>query len=276
MEKAKITGRIKQVIGAVVDVSFDEALPEIYTALEVDKKDSKLILPAKRSFLFDFVKEKVIDYEIIVVSPDEIDAALNNPDLNLNKLEALTSAKIIKALVERNPDVKIEVMLDSPTNTPAPYIAYVEGLVKNPDVIIKAETKADMNYISVGSGSILAKVTRDELIDKMELDAKSIIGSDEIGSGYPSDPKTKLFVAKYWDKLDSVKGGFFRKTWKSKGETKLLGPKNTQKTSKNAFFDVFSNVYSRAETRFCKNRCSIGGTFFTGRSFLARDANRRD
>ena len=195
--------------GCVTTVELDRELKE------AGVKDSKLILPAKRSFLFDFVKEKVIDYEIIVVSPDEIDAALNNPDLNLNKLEALTSAKIIKALVERNPGVKIEVMLDSPTNTPAPYIAYVEGLVKNPDVIIKAETKADMNYISVGSGSILAKVTRDELIDKMELDAKSIIGSDEIGSGYPSDPKTKLFVAKYWDKLDSVKGGFFRKTWKT-------------------------------------------------------------
>jgi F-type H+/Na+-transporting ATPase subunit beta len=37
-------GKIIQLIGAVVDVSFDEALPEIYTALEVNNGGNKLIL----------------------------------------------------------------------------------------------------------------------------------------------------------------------------------------------------------------------------------------
>lgn len=195
--------------GCVTSAEIDDSMRTLGV------KDSKLILPNKRKFLLDKVKEHVIDYEIIVVTPDEIDAALNNPDLNLNKLEALTSAKIIKALVQRNPDLDIEVMLDSPTNTPAPYIAFVEGLVKNPSVTIKAETKADANYISVGCASILAKVTRDTLIEEMQEQVKAIVGTAEIGSGYPSDPKTKLFIAEYWDKLDSVKGGFFRKTWKT-------------------------------------------------------------
>ena len=37
-------GKITQIIGAVVDVSFETELPEIYTALEVSNTGSKLIL----------------------------------------------------------------------------------------------------------------------------------------------------------------------------------------------------------------------------------------
>jgi F-type H+/Na+-transporting ATPase subunit beta len=38
------TGKITQIIGAVIDVSFDGDLPEIYTALQVDNQGNKLIL----------------------------------------------------------------------------------------------------------------------------------------------------------------------------------------------------------------------------------------
>ena len=40
----KNKGKITQLIGAVIDVSFDGELPEIYTALEVNNKGNKLIL----------------------------------------------------------------------------------------------------------------------------------------------------------------------------------------------------------------------------------------
>jgi len=57
MENEKITGRIKQVIGAVVDVSFEEALPEIYTALEVVKNDkTKLVLEVQQHIGFNLVR----------------------------------------------------------------------------------------------------------------------------------------------------------------------------------------------------------------------------
>ncbi len=38
------TGKITQIIGAVIDVSFEGDLPEIYTALQVDNQGNKLIL----------------------------------------------------------------------------------------------------------------------------------------------------------------------------------------------------------------------------------------
>ena len=40
----KKTGKITQIIGAVIDVSFDGDLPEIYTALEVNNEGNKLVL----------------------------------------------------------------------------------------------------------------------------------------------------------------------------------------------------------------------------------------
>ncbi|MDP3900019.1 MAG: F0F1 ATP synthase subunit beta [bacterium] len=45
----KITGKIKQIIGAVVDVQFEENLPDIYSALEIKKEDgSKLVLEVEQ------------------------------------------------------------------------------------------------------------------------------------------------------------------------------------------------------------------------------------
>ena len=41
-------GTVKQIIGAVVDVYFENELPGIYTALEVEKKDGKLVLETQQ------------------------------------------------------------------------------------------------------------------------------------------------------------------------------------------------------------------------------------
>src|ERR1700760_3791510 len=43
-EAGKAVGRVSQVIGAVVDVSFDDHLPAILNALEVDNNGSRLVL----------------------------------------------------------------------------------------------------------------------------------------------------------------------------------------------------------------------------------------
>lgn len=195
------------IAGCVTNAAIDEKLQ----ALGV--KDSKMIAPKKRDLLFEVVKKSVLSYEIIVVSPQDVDAALNNPDLNLNKLEALTSAKIINAIVEKY-DGNFEVMIDSPTNTPKPYVKFVEKLVTK-NIAIHAEIKADQNHIAVSAASILAKVTRDRLIESLEKEVIKKFGFVEIGSGYPSDPKTKAFLASYWNKLDYIEGGFFRKSWAS-------------------------------------------------------------
>ena len=44
MAKAQAVGKITQVIGAVVDVQFEDHLPEILNALETENNDRRLIL----------------------------------------------------------------------------------------------------------------------------------------------------------------------------------------------------------------------------------------
>ena len=40
----KNIGKVKQILGAVVDVSFDESLPKILNALEINYDKRKLVL----------------------------------------------------------------------------------------------------------------------------------------------------------------------------------------------------------------------------------------
>ena len=54
---------------------------------------------------------------------------------------------------------------------------------------ISAENKADLNHIHVACASILAKENREREVSEI----KEKLGLD-IGSGYPSDPKTKSAV----------------------------------------------------------------------------------
>ena len=49
-------GKIKQVIGAVVDVHFEDKLPEIYTALEAKVKNKRLVLETQQHIGFNVVR----------------------------------------------------------------------------------------------------------------------------------------------------------------------------------------------------------------------------
>jgi ribonuclease HII len=186
------------VIGPLVmaGVVMDEK--ELYRFENIGVKDSKLLSQAKRERLFDMVKNIALRYEIIVITPKQVDESLASPALNLNKLEGLTSAKILNNL---KPE---KAILDAPSNNISAFEEYVKGFLET-DIDLRAEHKADLNYVVVGAASILAKVTRDREIEKL----KRQVGID-FGSGYPSDPKTVKFLKENFDKYD-----FFRKSWAS-------------------------------------------------------------
>ena len=187
------------VIGPLVTagVVIDPEDEKKFIALGVT--DSKLIPPKKREELFEKVKEIVKRFEIVILSPQDIDAALMNPDTNLNWLEADTNAEIINKLKPT------KAIVDCPSNNIEAYSDYIKKKL-NVDCELVAEHKADMNHIVVGAASILAKVTRDRMIEEI----KKEVGQD-IGSGYPADPKTKEFISKNYDKYPKI----FRKSWKT-------------------------------------------------------------
>ena len=197
-------------IGPVVIAAavIDEKQEKELRALKV--KDSKLLSPQQREALFDDIKKIVTSFQIIMVSPQEIDAAGESKETNLNWLEADHSAAMINILKPA------KAILDCPSPNIKAYTLYLKEKIVVPCQIV-AEHKADEKYMAVAAASILAKVTRDRAIQ----DIKRQIG-ENIGSGYPADPITKAFVKEHYKKYPAI----FRKSWAS---YKALEQKKSQK-----------------------------------------------
>lgn len=171
----------------------------------VGVKDSKELTPKQRLVLFEKIKKIIQRYKVIIISPQEIDKVLSHKKLNLNWLEAIKTAEIINKL---KPD---KVMLDCPSPNIKAYKTYLEKhLKKKKDVELIVSHKADQLYPIVSAASIIAKVIRDNEIEKIKKKYKI-----EFGSGYPSDPLTVEFLKENYKKYTEI----FRKNWASYKET---------------------------------------------------------
>ena len=170
------------VIGGVI---IDEKDEEICRQLNI--RDSKLIAPNRRKVLFKEIHGFAKEVHSVSASAREIDK--QRKKMSLNELEALKMAELIKKFKVK-PDL---IIIDLPDPNPFMFIRRLSKYIKI-EAEIKAEHKADMNYPSVASASIIAKVIRDEAIEKL----KEKYG--DLGSGYPADPKTKEFLIHNVDK----------------------------------------------------------------------------
>ncbi|MBU1246032.1 MAG: ribonuclease HII [Nanoarchaeota archaeon] len=163
---------------------------------ELDVKDSKLV-PHKKRLILDIEIRKIAKSKVIEIPPKEIDEAVDGDnELNLNWLEA---EKTIEIINELKPDTAI---IDCPSVNIEKYEEYIRERL-NQKVNLIVEHKADVNYIESGAASILAKVARENQVEEL----KKKYG--EIGSGYPSDPTTKEFLKKNYQKHPEI----FRKSW---------------------------------------------------------------
>jgi ribonuclease HII len=161
--------------------------------------DSKLLSPKRREALYDKIIELADSYCIIEISPNEIDE-MNKSGTNLNQLEAL---KIAEILMKLKPD---KVYVDSPEPTAAKFgtmiLSHMNGF--SPEII--AEHGADLKYPTSSAASILAKVTRDRAVRKIEKEIGYLIGS-----GYPADPNTKKFLQEQYS--DDKHINYVRTCW---------------------------------------------------------------
>ncbi len=220
------------VIGPMVIVGILINSEDEKTLKELGVKDSKKLTKKRREELYETLKK--FPHKTIKISPRTIDSALNNPNMNLNKLELIN---MIKLLTSFDFDV---AYLDCPTaNLKAFCYEIISFLnIKNYNISenkkndaceinveinkinkkskdskinkinkikIVVANKADDKFLVVSAASIIAKVIRDREIEKI----KKEIGVD-FGSGYPSDPKTKAFLKENYDRYD-----IFRRTWRS-------------------------------------------------------------
>jgi ribonuclease HII len=164
------------VVGAVF-VENDDVLSEIGV------KDSKKLTPKKRESMYDMIAESVPYWTVIVTTAEEIDEqrkeiSLNDIELRMFKEAALSHD--CRTVYADCPDINES----SFTNR------LYESLGKDVEVI--AKHKADDTYLVVSAASIMAKVTRDRIMDAIREE----FGMD-VGSGYPSDHYTMDFIREW-------------------------------------------------------------------------------
>lgn len=168
---------------------------------EIGVKDSKKLTPIKRSKLAKIIKDQCYDYTTIVVSAQEIDER-EKKRITLNKLEEIKMAEIIETL---KPKI---TYIDAADVNEARFGNSIKKLLKFSTTKIISKHKADDLYPIVSASSIIAKVTRDNIIEEL----KKIYG--ELGSGYPSDMRTLKFLRE-WIKKKKKSPPFARKSWET-------------------------------------------------------------
>lgn len=183
------------VIGPMVMAICAIEESKIHLLEELGVKDSKLLTSQKREEIFSRIKE-LCEHRIIILSPQEIDDALNDRSVNLNRLEGKTIAALVNSVDSD------KCIIDCPSTNIKAYTDFLQTMIKKKTKLV-VEHKADLNNTIVGAASIIAKVTRDRDIEKLQKIAKY-----DFGSGYPSDPRTVEFLKHNWNKFD-----FFRKSW---------------------------------------------------------------
>ena len=156
-------------------------------------KDSKLLSPAQRERIFRELTTVGV-HHVIIVEPAEIDAAVMGHE-NLNWLEARKAAEIITKLQPQT------AIIDCPSPNLQAFSGFIANLLPYP-IDLRCEHKADANHEIVAAASIIAKVTRDRLIE--ELKKKHCV---DFGSGYMSDEKTSTHIKTHAEAV------YVRKSW---------------------------------------------------------------
>ena len=166
-------------------------------------RDSKKLSSKKRDLLYKEILKIVDSYHVIRIPPRTIDKYVF--EHNLNHLEAKKMAEVISNL---NPDISY---VDSCDVNAARFGREISDLSNKSKV--KSYHYADSRFVVVSAASIIAKVSRDRSI--MRLNKTS-----NLGSGYPSDKKSVNYVKKIVSSKKALPTSV-RKSWKP--VQKILG-----------------------------------------------------
>jgi len=188
--------------------------PLVIAGISIDKKnikklqklgvrDSKKLSPKKRELLYKEIIKIVDDYHVIRIPPRTIDKYVFQH--NLNHLEA---RKMAQAISHLNPDLSYVDSCDVNASRFGREISDLSNKSK-----VKSYHYADSRFVVVSAASIIAKVSRDRSITRLNKETN-------LGSGYPSDKKSVNFVKKIVSSKKPLPSSI-RKSWKP--VQKILG-----------------------------------------------------
>ncbi|MCU4925404.1 ribonuclease HII [Halobacteria archaeon AArc-dxtr1] len=162
--------------------------------------DSKRLSPARREELAAALREDDrIDVGVAEITPARID----DPTTDMNTLTVEAHARAIEDAAgvdggesaASTPD-GTTVLCDACDIDAERFARRVAEAcsIAGDACDVDARHGADDDSALVGAASVIAKVARDAHVDAL---AAACEGYDEIGSGYPSDPATRAFLAAY-------------------------------------------------------------------------------
>lgn len=160
-------------------------------------KDSKQLSRATRERLFYEILRIAKVVVVAKVPPRVIDSYVERH--RYNELEA----KVACELLRRATDVAERVIVDAPSS-PRSYESLLKRYLTVTVKELIVENKADQRHPVVSAASVIAKVVRDREV--MEISRR--VGFD-VGSGYPSDPRTREVLPK----LISLCPEVVRRSW---------------------------------------------------------------
>ncbi|WP_202320244.1 ribonuclease HII [Archaeoglobus neptunius] len=163
--------------------------------LEMGVRDSKKLSHGRRIELAEKIRE-IARVEVLKIEAETLDRQMSQK--TINEILKDSYASIIRRL---EPEI---AYVDSPDVIPERLSRELEELC---GVKVIAEHKADEKYPLVAAASIVAKVAREEEIEKL----KEAFG--DFGSGYASDPRTREFL-KECIRRGTIPG-CVRKRWKT-------------------------------------------------------------
>jgi ribonuclease HII len=188
------------IIGPLVVAGVSVRESKVAKLKEMGVKDSKQLTRQARERLYDEIVSIADHYHVHTIKSTEVDSHVLQR--GLNRLEARAMAHVIgKMKVD-------EVYVDCCDTNPERYREHIAGHLKSvPPAKIHSMHHADRINVVVSAASVLAKITRDFEIQKIRKRYR------DIGSGYPSDEKTMLFI-RNWVEEKKVPPAFARKSWK--------------------------------------------------------------
>lgn len=163
-------------------------------------KDSKQLTPGRREALYEEIAARGKTCAV-VKTPADIDARSGT----MNLFTACCHAEVIHSLLPET------AYVDACDVNAARFGWTVLSLAGVPDLEIVSEHKADDRFLVVSAASIIAKVTRDRLVEELSIEF------GDLGSGYPSDPLTISFLTAYI-RRHGTPPSCARKSWKTVDE----------------------------------------------------------
>jgi len=158
---------------------------------EINVRDSKELSEKQRVEIYGLLKERLVEFKSIHIPAQELNELM--PSKSLNEIEAMKMAALMNGL-KNNPEL---IIVDCPDNVESNFIKRIRNYVDFSHKV-KAEHKADQNYLIVGAASIVAKVERDNAIKEFHKKF------GDFGSGYSHDEKTINFIKKYVQEKDKL------------------------------------------------------------------------